>query len=343
MSIRTIWRPAVYHGHDQRPPYFEGWYFKLIDASTQHRYAVIPGIFKHDDPAEAHAFVQVLNGTTGASAYHRYPVAAFEAARDTFDLRVGRSRFTVDALALDMDAARDESGVDGALHTVRGDLRFEDVQGWPVRAFSPGVMGWFGLMPFMECYHGVLGFDHAIHGALEIDGAAVDFTGGRGYIEKDWGAAFPRGYIWIQTNHFSRAGISLTASVALIPWLWRAFRGFIVGLWIDGVLYRFATYTGAQIERLTLTDTHVQWVMRGKTGPDRQPYRLHLDAERAEGGLLRAPDRVAMVERIVESMTATVAVRLVADSGRVIVEDTGRFAGLEIAGDLHTILDGYGG
>ena len=54
---------------------------------------------------------------------------------------------------------------------------------------------------------------------------------------------------------------SLTASVAIIPWLRGAFPGFIVGLRHDGQLYRFATYTGAAIERLELADTHVTWHM----------------------------------------------------------------------------------
>ena len=70
--------------------------------------------------------------------------------------------------------------------------------------------------------HGVLGFDHAIQGVLAIDDQAVDFSGGRGYIEKDWGQSFPEAWVWFQTNHFERAGVYLTASVANIPWMGNA-------------------------------------------------------------------------------------------------------------------------
>ncbi len=330
MSIRTIWRPAVYHGHRAKPPYFEGWYYKLVTADGARRTAIIPGVFLHEDTVKSHAFVQVLDGVTGDSFYHRYELAEFAAARDVLDVRIGPNRFLLDRVEVDIDHP------DG---TVRGELAFEGVTGWPVRLLSPGVMGWYGLVPFMETYHGVLGFDHAIQGTLNIDGEPVAFDGGRGYIEKDWGQAFPRGYIWTQTNHFGAPGTSLTASVALIPWLWRSFRGFIVGLWHAGRLYRFATYTGAQIEQLELTDTHVHWSMTGRTQGAR--HRLDLDAERAEGGLLHAPDRTAMVARIVESLTATVETRLSALDGgeRVVFAGTGRYAGLEIAGDLATILD----
>jgi len=336
MNWRAIWRPAVYHGFGQRPPYFEGWYFKLVSTAGDRRLAVIPGIFLHDDPAQAHAFVQVLDGVSGRVAYHRYPVSEFAAARGVFDVRVGPNRFQTARLALDLD---------GEGQRLRGELSFEGVVGWPVTPLSPGVMGWYGLVPFMETYHGVLSFDHAIHGELVANGETLDFEGGRGYTEKDWGKAFPRGYIWLQSNHFTQPDTCLTASVALIPWLRRSFRGFIVGLWRAGALYRFATYTGARMEALELTDTHVHWALSGVTGPPgaRGRYRLELEAERAEGGLLHAPDRVSMVERVVESLTATVAVRLTAldDGGRVAFEDVGRYAGLELGGDLTTILDGY--
>ncbi len=61
--------------------------------------------------------------------------------------------------------------------------------------------------------------DHSVSGELEFNGEPVDFSGGRGYIEKDWGSYFPEGYIWLQSNHFDEPGISAKTSVAKIPWL----------------------------------------------------------------------------------------------------------------------------
>ncbi|MFZ1239128.1 MAG: tocopherol cyclase family protein, partial [Anaerolineae bacterium] len=213
---------------------------------------------------------------------------------------------------------------------------------WPVTLTSPGIMGPYTFAPFMECYHGVLSFDHSIAGSLSIDGAARDFTGGRGYIEKDWGQAFPKAWIWMQSNHFGEAavGACLTASVAIIPWLRGAFPGFIVGLRHGGQLYRFATYTGAVIERLDLADTHVTWHMTGRTGPRHTPHRLEIVAWRAEGGLLHSPERAVMLQRVLESLTARIDVRLLALTGGqegVIFERTGRHAGLEIVGPIQEI------
>ncbi len=202
-------------------------------------------------------------------------------------------------------------------------------------------MGWYTFVPFMECYHGVLSLDHRVDGSLTVDGQQLDFAGGRGYIEKDWGQAFPKAWIWTQSNHFAGAtGTSLTASVAIIPWLRGAFPGFIAGLWHGGLLYRFATYSGAAIERLELTDTHVTWHMVGRAGAAHARHRLEIVAWRAEGGLLHSPERSAMLQRVLESLTARLDVRLLAlDRGReqVIFEGTGQHAGLEIVGPIDEI------
>jgi len=320
--LQTALNPACYHGHGKRPPFFEGWYYKLVDASEQHRYAVIPGIFLSDDPARHHAFVQFLDGRTGHTTYHRYPTQEFWAADGYLDLRIGRNHFTTESLSLDIEAPE---------LTVHGELDLEGVTPWPVTLASPGIMGWYAWAPFMECYHGVVSLDHGIRGALDVNSQRVEFAGGRGYTEKDWGRSFPAAWVWFQTNHFAQPGTSLSASVAIIPWVRRSFPGFIIGLWHAGRLYRFATYTGARSERLDITDQEVTWVVR-----DRH-HRLEMRAVRAEGGLLQAPTTMDMGRRIAETLDATVGVGLYTLEGsgsRLLFQGTGRHAGLEAVGDL---------
>jgi len=327
---RTLLRrplPARYHGGRRRGPFFEGWYYKLISADTSRRYAVIPGIFKNPDSARAHAFVQILDGSTGAAAYHRYPVNAFAAASDKLDARVGPNRFTDRSIHLDIP--------EGPL-AVRGDIDLGPLTPWPVSWGSPGVMGPYAWVPWMECNHGVLSFDHELQGSLRIDGATTDFSGGRGYMEKDWGAAFPKGYVWMQSNHFERSGTSLFASIAVIPWMGSAFPGFIVGLQHEGVLYRFATYARSRTTDLQIDDDAVRWTMlRGK-------LRLTIRATRARGGLLLGPTREDMSSRVGETMLATLHVSLSEAASeaaeRLIFEGTGHNAGLEVHGDTEALL-----
>jgi tocopherol cyclase len=317
-----VLHPERYHGQGRRPPFFEGWYFKLVDAEQRRRIAIIPGIFLNDDPEKRQAFIQVLDGCTGNVTHHRYPVESFHAAGGDFDVRIGRSRFRLDSIELEID---DEHG------SWQGELRFEGLHPWPVTWKSPGVMGWYAWVPVMECYHGVLSFDHTVEGALRRGADVWSFRGGRGYIEKDWGESFPEAYVWMQTNHFSSGRASLTGSIAVIPWHRSWFRGFIVGLWLDGILHPFATYTGAQTESLRITDDRVEWVLR--SGAD----VLELGATRAAGGLLLAPNRRELGTRVGETMLASVDVRLDVD-GSTRFEGRGMSAGLEVHGDIAPLL-----
>jgi tocopherol cyclase len=337
--LTSTFHPEGFHGAARRERFFEGWYLKCVSADRRHRWAFIPGLFL-GATGEAEAFVQVLDGTTHRSWYHRFPREAFRAEEDRFEVQVGENHFDARGMALELDG--------GAL---RGALTFNDgggLTGWPVTAWSPGIMGPFGYLPFMECSHGLISFSHTLQGSLMIEGQPISFDGGLGYIEKDWGAAFPTAYVWMQSNHFSHARACLSASIAIIPTLpqgrvargldvvsrrlagrpMSSFRGFIIGLWLDGELHAFATWSGARTERLLIDDSHVRWTVSSAT------ERLELVTERVAGGLLHAPVRTEMHRRVVESIDARIEVRLTRRSGEVLFEEVGTCGGLEVFGDL---------
>lgn len=320
--IRGILHPEAVH--ELGPGSFEGWYVKFVSDDLTQRWAVIPGIFRGLDGADE-AFVQVLDGGTGRSWYHRYPAADFAAADDRFDVRVGPNRFSAAGATLDLPQLRGELRITSALDP------------WPVRLWSPGVMGWYAWVPAMECYHGVVSFGHSVAGVLDVEGAPVDFAGARGYIEKDWGLAFPAGYLWLHSNTFAASDASLMASVALIPWRGREFRGFIVGLRTGGRLYRFATYTGARSTSLHVDDEHVRWTLRAPALPGQPRLELELRADRVAGGLLHAPIRTEMHRRVEETLDAEVAVTL-RRGDKVVFADVGRAAGLEVHGEVDRLL-----
>ena len=181
-------------------------------------------------------------------------------------------------------------------------------------------------------YHGVLSFDHSLQGTITLNGKEMDFSGGRGYIEKDWGKNFPQAWVWFQSNHFKNISACITGSVAIIPWVGNSFKGFIVGFWLNGKLYRFTTYRNSKIESLEITDPQVAWVLRNRT------HRLRLNARRAQGGLLRGPTPLDMGGRVMETLSASIDVRLETLQGDLLFEGTGENAGLEVVGDLQRLL-----
>lgn len=322
--IDAALHPAGYHGHGKTPPFFEGWYIKLVDAREERRFAIIPGIFLAR--GDRHAFVQVLDGLSGEASYHPYAEGAFSASPRGFEVNVGGNVFSERGVRLAI--------ADGA-RPISGEVSFHGLSPWPVTPASPGAMGPLGWLPFLECSHGVLSFDHALTGALTVGSETIDFTGGRGYIEKDWGEAFPSAYVWQNSNHFEAQGggsASLMASIAVIPSV-VPLRGFIVGLARIGSLDTFATYTGARVEKLAVTDEHVEWVVRGSG------KRIEMLATRAPGTVLRGPVRDEMRPHVEETMKATVAVKLSSTrSGEVLFRGVGRCAGLEVHGDIERLL-----
>ena len=194
------------------------------------------------------------------------------------------------------------------------------------------MMGWYSFVPFMQCYHGVVSMDHALEGWLDTRAGHISFSGGRGYIEKDWGMSFPKAWIWMQTNHFvDSPGTSIMFSIAHIPWLKGAFIGFLGGFLWNGKVHDFTTYNRSAI-RVMLKDHGVH--IRLKKGA----LQLDIDADQAPGADLKSPISGEMLGKVNESMKASIHV-ILQKNGKVQFEGTGTHAGMEMAGDVGILLD----
>ena len=288
--LTGVMHPEGFHGKHKTNNFFEGWYIKLVSEDQSQKWAIIPGIFRGLQGSDVHeAFVQVLDGSTGRSWYHRYPIEEFEAAPDRFQVRVGNNEFSNSSIKLDLEQLKGEISIDS------------DFKPWPVTLASPGIMGWYGLVPMMECFHGIVSFNHKISGELDVEGTNKSLAGGKGYIEKDWGKNFPAGYLWLHSNHLaSDPEASLVSSAAIIPWVGNSFRGFIMGFSHSGKLHSWTTYNKSKELKLDIQDEHIEWVVEGPDG------RLELFAERKRGGLLHAPLRDQMHQRVEETMDTTI-------------------------------------
>ena len=324
-KLGKIWRPAVFQGGSKKGNYFEGWFYKIVDKSGANTMALIPGLFIADNEADSHSFVMVLDAETHLSTYHSYPINEFSASSSKLDIRVGANQFRADAFEIHIDSEK---------RSVHGKISLGEFTPWPVTLQSPGVMGWYAYAPFMQCYHGVLSFDHSVDGQLKVNQHEITFDGGRGYIEKDWGQSFPSAYVWMQSNHFDKPGVSFMASVANVPWLRSSFRGFIIGLQMNGTLLRFATYTGAVLENCDISKKHVRISVQNKK------YRLTAETERTDGGILHAPYGLTMTPKVSETLGSTIKLELYEKTSRgekLVFSDTGRHAGLDVNGALEEI------
>jgi hypothetical protein len=146
--------------------------------------------------------------------------------------------------------------------------------------------------------------DHGLTGIIETHTGQVRFDEGRGYAEKDWGRSFPQAWIWAQCNSFAQPGVSVTVSVVRVPWLRSAFTGVIVGVLLDGRLFRFATYTGARLEYLKTAEGTAELVVADES------HRLSVRLSGAAPGTLRSPVLGGMAGTVYETLTGEMHVTL---------------------------------
>ena len=322
-AIRKIWKPEIYQGSGKKTGYFEGWYFKLVDHRNKNSLAVIPGISR-ESREKGHAFVQIIEGGTGKTMHFRYPANEFYYSKKKLEVIINTNYFSEDRINLDIQEEK---------NCIQGSVEFSERSPLKSNLLNPGIMGWYSFVPFMECYHGLVSLDHSLTGGFRMNEKDFDFSGGRGYIEKDWGKSFPSSWIWMQTNHFNRGRSSFTFSIARIPWLRSHFIGHIGILLLDGKQYRFATYNGSRVTSLKVNGRSCE------IGLKKRGYSLIVRATGRSSGTLAAPVSGAMDRRISESIDSEIEVVLSDGSGNLLFSDTGQVAGLEIAGDTAELME----
>lgn len=310
-------KQAYFQGKNKKRRYFEGWYFKCISADRKHAIAIIPGM-AIDPQGNRQAFIQVINAVTGKTWYHHFPYPEFNARTDRFDVEIENNSFNAQGLSLNVGTAEG---------SIKGRLTFHNSHPFPKGLKHPGIMGPFGLVPFMECYHAIIHLYHEIKGEIDLDGELMDFNGGVGYIEKDYGRSFPKTYLWLQASHFEAGDASFVFSRANIPFLGMEFPGFFAYFTdFSGITRRFATYNFSRLEKWEV-DTTKGTCAGELEGPN---GALAFKAQMASGGRLRAPVDGLMDREIVESITAKVWLRLTNNQGDIIFESISSDAGMEI-------------
>jgi tocopherol cyclase len=320
MSLR-IYNPEIFQGNLKKNNYFEGWYFKHVSKDLQHVYSFIPGISLADE--SHHSFIQVINGITGETEYITYPLNQFIWDKNRLYVKIGNSVFTENFISLD---------IKGKVFNVFGHLDYSNNVSYPKSFFSPGIMGWYSFVPFMECKHCIVSANHDVTGVITANDNLVNMDGAKGYIEKDLGTSFPESWIWIQSNSFSNPGTSFNFSIAKIPWLGNFFVGFIAFLYYNRKFYLFSTYNHAELLEINHDENSIDIVLRN------QYSILKIKAVKNTFGDLIAPVSGSMSRRIKESLDSDVFVELFDKKYNLLYSDSGKRAGLEIIEKIFDLL-----
>ena len=133
--------------------------------------------------------------------------------------------------------------------------------GFPVTVGFLGAMGYYGWLPFLECYHGILSMNFEVNGWVQYGTKTqLPIKAYNGYLEKDWGTNFPQTWIWLQANSFTDSpGTSLTLALARLPIIGDSVLskfGFLGGFYHKGELHQFGTYTWASVSNVEIEDDY---------------------------------------------------------------------------------------
>jgi tocopherol cyclase len=320
MILKTL-HPELFQGNLKKKRYFEGWYFKHVSKDLNHVYSFIPGIsLSENDP---HSFIQVIDGINGKTCYITYSVNDFRWKRNRLQIEIGNSVFTDRYIDLDIDNEEIK---------VSGRLEYSNITEYPKTLLSPGIMGWYSYIPFMECKHGIVSVNHKVSGVLNIDNDIIDMNEGKGYIEKDWGSSFPEAWIWIQSNNFDNSDTAFTFSVAKIPWLGKYFPGFISFLYYDKRFFLFSSYNNSVLEEISYDGKTLSFTLRNNDS------LLKVTAVKNKSGELLAPVSGKMSRRIKESIDSVITISLYDSHNNLIYNDSAQRAGLEIIDKIFDYL-----
>ena len=312
--------PEAFQGNLRKKYYYEGWYNKIIDKNQDFIYAFIPTIAINKKANKSHAFIQILNGKTGNTNYVKYELGQFEnLALDDFDIRIGNNFFSSKGFKLNIN--QDKVKIQGLIEYFKPVL-------WPKTFFQPGIMGILTYFPFLETYHSIVSMNHSLKGSVNFNGKIIDFNGGKGYLEKDWGTSFPKAYIWAQTNHFSSPELSFILSIALVPFFKIRVKGFFCVIWRQGTFYKFATYTGAKITLLETTSGRIKIKIEDR----KLSLLILINKKNLRFSKLKAPISGMMSTDIIETMNSEIKIKLHdKKNNKLILEDMGKNAGLDLS------------
>lgn len=318
--IEAILNPDLYHGENKKDNYFEGWYFKLVDKDNKNVFSFIPGIYKSKDNKAAHSFIQVLRGNDAKCEYIRYTAESFTYDKHSFNIAIGRSSFSINEMNLNI--------IDKNIQ-VSGRIKLLNSVKWPDSFVNPGSMGFYNYLCFMECYSQVCLVDGDTQGELNINGKRVDFNGGKVYIEKNWGKAFPKAWIWIQSNSFRTSRVSLSCSIGIVPFLHGSFNGFLAGFMLGDEFYEFTSINRSRMRiHRQKDDVNIKFYNK--------KYELNIRTESEEDKfiLCMGPSPEGMVPIVRETLKGKVYVKLrnICEN-RMVFSDTGCCTGIEYGGE----------
>lgn len=239
------WNPNGVHELSGTPQ-FEGWYYRATDPSSGESWVIITAYWL-DSAGVGRSFIELIQGSTGHTykrVFEGVDVKAYQASPGEFALRIGEVYFSAESIyggfvdeggaeinfALELDAC--------AYWGAPKDERNRWTMGWATEVFGP---------PLKWHVHHLKG---EVSGQISVIPAGrsplvVELSGAPLHQEKNWGNAFPKRWVWLQSNVFEdRPDVAFAAAGGPVFGFDLSPSGYMMGLRIQDRFYNWRTQDG---------------------------------------------------------------------------------------------------
>lgn len=247
------WSPNFVHkmNGDQQ---FEGWYYRISDPQRDESWVVITAYWRNK-VGETRAFIELIQGSTGATfkrVFEGLELETFQAQEGEFELWIGDVLFSAEQVS---GSFEDEEG-----SLVLIDLHFEACALWgaPEDERNRWTMGWVTELPGPPLKWHVHHLKGEARGRIAVERGeenVLDTSLERAPVhqEKNWGSAFPKRWVWMQSNVFTgRPDVAFAAAGGPVFGFDLSPEGYMMGLRLRDRFYNWRTQEGHSFKDVDL-------------------------------------------------------------------------------------------
>ena len=227
-------------------PQFEGWYYRVSEPETRESWVIITAYWLNSEGV-GRSFIELIQGSTGDTykqVFEGIDVKQYQENPGEFEVMIGDVSFSADRIS---GQFIDESGAEVSL-----DLDFEACARWgaPEDERNRWTMGWVTEVigpPLKWHVHHLKG---EASGEIAINSAdraplVASMSGAPLHQEKNWGSAFPKRWVWLQSNVFEeRPDVAFAAAGGPVFGFDLSPSGYMMGIRARDRFYNWRTQDG---------------------------------------------------------------------------------------------------
>lgn len=273
------WNPNTVHRMSGQKQ-FEGWYYRVSEPDRDESWVVIMAYWR-DQMGDTRAFVELIQGSTGATykrVFEELQIESFQRQEGRFELHIDDLFFSQDRVS---GLFTSESGA-----TIELELSLDACALWgaPNDEHNRWTMGWVTELPGPPLKWHVHHLKGEASGRIRVkrdNKFLIDASFDQAPIhqEKNWGSAFPKRWIWMQSNLFNgRPDVAFAAAGGPVFGFDHSPNGYMMGLRWRDQFFNWRTQDGHLFKDVSFDHHPDQDLVSWRFSAESLRYRVEVTA-----------------------------------------------------------------